>query len=131
MLAISPAGAAGLPGQAELAAQAARRFPQPVRVGDLLHRLVLKPVESQDVIGRVERVLRGPDGAIRVVISFGGLFGVGTRPVGVPVEAMVLLGQAMEVVGLTPPQLRALPPPEGVALPADAVIAVGLAKPSH
>ena len=31
---------------------AARRFPQPVRVGNLLHRQVLRPVEQQTVLGR-------------------------------------------------------------------------------
>ncbi len=131
LLAHAPVHADPLPSRAELAAQAARRFPQKVRVGDLLHRIVLKPVESQDVIGRVERVLQSPDGAICVVISYGGLLGLGSHPVAIPVEAMVLVGQAMEVVGLTPRQVQALPAPQGVALPEDAVIAVGLAKPSH
>ena len=126
------AAAGPMPTQADLTAQAAGRFPQPVRVGDLLHRAVLKPVESQDVIGRVERVVRGPDGGIRLVISYGGLLGLGTHPIAVPVEAMVLVGEALEVVGLTPQQLRALPDYQGGAvLPDDAVIRVGLAKPSH
>ncbi len=117
-----------------LAAQAARRFPQPVRVGDLLHRAVLKPVESQDVIGRVQHVVRQPGGGISVVISTGGLLGLGAHLVAVPVDAMVLVGQVMEVVGLTPAQLRALPPwrdGDGAEAPPDSVIKVGLAKPSH
>ncbi len=128
------AAAGALPTQAELAAQAAARFPQPVRVGDLLHRAVLKPLESQDTIGRVEHVVRGPDGVIRVIMSFGGLLGLDTHPIAVPVDAMVLVGQVMEVVGLTPQQLRALPAykgGDGVELPADATIKIGLAKPSH
>ena len=69
LLAAAPARADALPSRAELAAQAARRFPQMVRVGDLLHRAVLKPVESQDVVGHVERVVRGPEGEVRRVIS--------------------------------------------------------------
>ena len=127
LLAGSPSNAA------DLAAQAARRFPQPVRVGDLLHRLVLKPLESQDVIGRVDRVERTADGEIRIVLSIGGALGLGTHPVAVPVDAMVLVGQVLEVVGLTTQQLDALPAYHGggVALPSDAVIKVGLAKPSH
>ncbi len=132
LLAILPAAAP--PSQADLAAQAASRFPQPVRVGDLLHRAVLKPLENQDLIGRVEHVVRGPDGVIRVIMSFGGLLGLGTHPIAVPVDAMVLVGQVMEVVGLTPQQLRALPAyqgGDGVELPDDAMIKVGLAKPSH
>ena len=128
------AAAGTMPTQADLAKQAASRFPQPVRVGDLLHRAVLKPQENQDALGRVEHVVRGPDGVVRVVMSSGGLLGLGTHPIAVPVDAMVLVGQVMEVVGLTPQQLRALPAykgGDGVELPDDAMIKVGLGKPSH
>ncbi len=126
--------AGAIPTRAELAAQAAGRFPQPVRVGDLLHRAVLKPVESQEVLGHVLQVVRSPDGEIRMVMSYGGLLGLGTHPIAVPVDAMVLVGQVVEVVGLTPQQLRAWPAyrgGDGVELPDDAMIKVGLAKPSH
>jgi len=74
------------------AARAAARFPQPVRVGDLIRRQVLRPVEQQDVLGRVAGVVRRPDGAVLVVVNLGGVLGFGTRPVAVPVEAVALLG---------------------------------------
>lgn len=117
-----------------LADSTAMRFPQPVRVGSLLHRDVLQPVESQLFIGTVEQVVRGGDGGVLVVIDYGGFLGFGTRPIAVPVDAMVLVGQVMEIVAFTPEQLRAFPTfsAEGsVPLPADSVIKVGLAKPSH
>jgi hypothetical protein len=60
------------PPDMSLAESAAMRFPQPVRVGDLLGREVLRPVESQDVLGRVRRVIRDRNGQIMVVINFGG-----------------------------------------------------------
>jgi hypothetical protein len=110
------------------------RFPQPVRVGDLLHRTVLRPVESQDVLGRVRQVVRDEAGTILVVVDSGGFLGFGTRPIAVPVDAMVLLGQDMEIVAFTPKQLRAFPTfsPAGTSpVPDDTVIKVGLAKPSH
>jgi PRC-barrel domain len=110
------------------------RFPQPVRVGDLLHREVLRPVESQDVLGYVREVVRDGDGRLMVVIDFGGFLGFGSRPIAVPVNAMVLLGQDMEVVSFTPEQLRQFPKfsPSGTTpVPPDAIIKVGLAKPSH
>ena len=110
------------------------RFPQPVRVGDLLHREVLQPVESQNVLGRVRRVVLDSKGTIEVVIDFGGFLGFGTRPIAVPVDAMVLLGEDMEVVAFTPQQLRKFPTfsASGTSpVPADTVIRVGLAKPSH
>ncbi len=129
----TPGGMPPPPGMS-LAASAAMRFPQPVRVGDLLHRDVLRPVESQNVLGTVRQVVRDSEGTIRVVIDFGGFFGFWARPIAVPVDAMVLLGQDMEVVAYTPQQLQEFPtftPSGNSLLPDDTVIKVGLAKPSH
>jgi len=113
---------------------AAMRFPQPVRVGDLLRREVLRPVESQDILGYVREVVRDGDGRVMVVMDFGGFLGFGSRPIAIPVNAMVLLGQDMEVVAFTPEQLRQFPTfsPSGTTpVPPDVIIKVGLAKPSH
>ena len=119
---------------APFAEAAARRFPQPVRVGDLLGRAVLQPLESQPVLGRVGGVVRRPGGAVDVVVEFGGILGVGRRPIAVPADAMALLGADMEVLDLTPAQLRALPTFDGAGatpIAPDATITVGLARPSH
>ena len=129
----TPGGMPPPPGMS-LAESAAMRFPQPVRVGDLLGRQVLRPVESQDVLGRVRRVVRDGDGQIMVVVDFGGFFGFGSRPIAVPVDAMVLLGQDIEIVAFTPEQLQQFPTfsPSGTTDVADdTTIKVGLAKPSH
>lgn len=129
----TPGGMPPPPGMS-LAASAAMRFPQPVRVGDLLRRDVLQPVESQDVLGTVRQVVRDREGTISVVIDFGGFLGFWTRPIAVPVDAMVLLGRDMEVVAYTPQQLQEFPTftPSGRSpLPDDTIIRVGLAKPSH
>lgn len=109
------------------------RFPQPVRVGDLLGRDVLQPVESQRLLGTVVQVVRGSDGVITIVMRTGGFLGLGARLIGVPADAMVLVGQVMEVVAFTPAQLAAFPTYAGTAtrLAADSIIKVGLAKPSH
>jgi hypothetical protein len=129
----TPGGMPPPPGMS-LAQSAAMRFPQPVRVGDLLGRDVLRPVESQDVLGHVREVVRDSQGQILVVIDFGGFFGFRGRPIAVPVDAMVLLGQDMEVVAFTPNQLGQFPvflSAGTTRVPDDAVIKVGLAKPSH
>ena len=129
----TPGGMPPPPGMS-LAQSAAMRFPQPVRVGDLLGRDVLRPVESQDVLGHVREVVRDSQGQILVVIDFGGFFGFRSRPIAVPVDAMVLLGQDMEVVAFTPNQLGHFPvflSSGTTRVPDDAVIKVGLAKPSH
>jgi hypothetical protein len=117
-----------------LAEAASRRFPQPVRVGDLLKRQVLRPVESQPVLGRVYEVVEQPDGTIDVVVDYGGELGLFTRRIAVPVDAMVLLGQYMEIVDFTPDQLKQFKTFDGagtMALSPDRVIRVGLARPSH
>mgnify|MGYP002394488040 FL=1 len=129
----TPGGMPPPPGMS-LAQSAAMRFPQPVRVGDLLGRQVLQPVESQNVLGRVRQVVREPDGRLMVIVAFGGLFGWGARPIAVPVDAMVLLGQDMEIVAFTPDELRRFPTFAAAGthvVPDDTIIRVGLAKPSH
>ena len=118
----------------DLAARAARRFPQPVRAGDLIRRQVLRPIEAQDVLGRVASVVRRPDGAVLIVVSLGGVLGLGTRPVAVPVEAAALLGEYVAVLDLSPEQLRALPTFDGAGtqpVAPDATIQVGLTRPFH
>ncbi len=110
------------------------RFPQPVRVGDLLQRLVLRPVESQNILGRVRAVVRDSKGEIMVAMNFGGFYGYGGRLIAVPIDAMVLLGKDMEVVAYTPKQLRSFPTfvPRGTTEVSNGtVLRVGLAKPSH
>ncbi len=113
---------------------ASRRFPQPVRVGDLIGRTVLQPLESQPILGRVRQLVRSPDNSTVVIMSHGGFLGIGTRSIGVPLEAMVALGEHVEVVDLTPEQLDASPIFDAAgttALGPDDVVKIGLARPSH
>ena len=117
-----------------LARSTAMRFPQPVRVGDLRRRDVLQPVASQRVLGVVRSVVRNADGTIEVVVDCGGLLGFGARPIEVRVDATVLLGQDQEIVFYSPKQLSRFPTSSAggtTPLSSDAMIRVGLAKPSH
>ena len=117
----------------DLATFAAKRFPQPVRVGDLIHRRVLQPTESRPVLGHVVRVIQRADGSQAIVINYGGFWGWGSRDIAVPLDAMVLLGNELEVLDLTPEQLRGLPTDGGAerVFGADEIIHMGLAHPSH
>ena len=129
----TPGGMPPPPGMS-LTQSAAMRFPQPVRVGDLIRRDVIEPVESQNHLGKLEQIVRQPDGSLAAIIALSGFLGFGARPVSVPVDALVLLGDVVEVVALTPAQLRQLPtvsPGTTTPVDANAVIKVGLAKPSH
>ena len=116
-----------------LAQMAASRFPQPVQVGSLLKRTVLAASESRDVVGRVLEIVR-QDGQVKVVLAYGGVLGLGSRRIAVPVDATVLILRSMEIVGLTPDQLRHLPSYDAsgaVPLSPEDVIHVGLARPTH
>jgi hypothetical protein len=129
----TPGGMPPPPGMS-LVQSNAMRFPQPVRVGQLLGRVVLQPVESQTVLGHVRAVVRDSQGQEMVVMNFGGFLGFGSRLIAVPLDAMVLVGEAMEVAAFTPQQLRrfaTFTPPGTTPVPAETVVKVGLAKPSH
>ena len=128
----APAQQAAPPG-VDLVTFAAKRFPQPVRVGDLIHRSVLEPTESRSLLGHVVRVIQLDEGRQAIVIAYGGVWGLGARNIAVPLDAMVILGEEMEVLDLTPAQLRGFPTDIGAGrvLGADEIIHVGLAHPSH
>lgn len=118
----------------DLAAFAARRYPQPVRVGDLIDRRVLQPLESRPVLGHVMSVVKSPDGATDIVVKFGGFLGFGGRLIAVPAIAMVLLGNELEILDFTPEQLKGFPtfdPTAAGTIAADQEIRIGLAHPSH
>jgi hypothetical protein len=116
-----------------LAERAAKRFPQPVRVGDLIGRQVLEPTEAQHVLGRVASVVRHDDGRMEMIVRFGGMLGIGTRLIAVPIEAVALLGEYVTIIDFTPEQLQGFPTTHETAPPLspDNIIRVGLAKPFH
>jgi hypothetical protein len=129
----APGGMPPPPGMS-LAQSNAMRFPQPVRIAQLLGRVVLQPVENQTVLGHVRGVVRDNQGQVLVVMNYGGFLGFGSRLIAVPLDAMVLVGEVMEVAAFTPEQLRrfATFTPSGTTpVPAETVVKVGLAKPSH
>ncbi len=113
---------------------AKKRFPQRVRVGDLVGHTVLRPIPTRAVLGTVTQIVKTGDGRILVIIDYGGLFGIGAHPIAVPVEAMALIGKDMEVLDFQPPQLRQFPTFTSAGttpVAADETIRVGLAAPSH
>jgi hypothetical protein len=132
--AVGAAAQEAAPPGSDLAAFAAKRFPQPVRVGDLIHRTVLAPLESRPILGYVRNVVRLGNDELAIVINYGGFWGLGGRDIAIPAQGMVLLGQELEVLDFTPENLRAFPTFAAGSAPvlgADEVIRMGLAHPSH
>ena len=80
-----------------------RRFPQPVRVGDLIGLPVLD--DDHRTLGYVREVERTPQGKIELIVDYSdwfGWLGWGARPVAVPVEVVGIQGR--EVASLDMPR---------------------------
>ncbi|QFR34499.1 hypothetical protein GBB76_16015 [Ancylobacter sp. TS-1] len=106
-----------------------RRFPQKVRVGDLIGL----PMQDYDdrVLGYVKQVVRTPDGHIVLVMPFGGWFGYGGRPVGVPIETVAILARHLNVLDLPREDFPKLPTwkdGEGTPIPPDDIIRIAISR---
>lgn len=114
---------------AKLEAAAGRRFPQPVRVSDLAGIPVLDGRLGR--LGATEQVVRLPDGAVKIVIRYGGLFGFGGRSIALPLAGVAMLGRQVVVMDISAEQLDGWPtwtPTGGQPLPAADTVKVGLTK---
>ncbi len=112
------------------------RFPQPVRVGDLIGRAVIAPEESQNLIGHVRQLFRNRDGDLQLVMTYGGYFGsaVGSRLVCVPVDDLALTGVMIQAKDIDAGELAKLPTCDGkgeTPLAVNEMVKVNLAKPAH
>jgi hypothetical protein len=94
-----------------------RRFPQPVRVGDLIGLPVLDDEDS--TIGYIRDVVRTSAGKIQLVVPYGrwfgwvgldGLFDGYRRPVGVPIELVAILGHQVDALDMPPAAFDKAPP---------------------
>jgi hypothetical protein len=81
------------------------RFPQAIRVGDLVGLPVLDGLDN--TLGFIQQVVRTPEGKIQLVVpyrrSLGWLpSGVGRRSVAVPIEAVAILGRQVAALEMEP-----------------------------
>ncbi|CAN5284751.1 hypothetical protein BH10PSE17_BH10PSE17_35680 [soil metagenome] len=83
-----------------------RRWPQKVRVGDLLGLPMLD--DDDRTLGHVDRVMRTAGGKLVLVMPFGGWFGRGGRPVGVPIETVAILARHIDVLDIARADFDAL-----------------------
>jgi hypothetical protein len=84
-----------------------RRYPQPVRVGDLIGLPVLD--DDDRTLGRVQSVVRTPDGKILLIVPYGGFLGWGRRPVAVPIEVVAIAGRQIAALDMTRAEFAAAP----------------------
>jgi PRC-barrel domain len=84
-----------------------RRFPQPVRTGDLIG---LPLLDSRDrTLGHVRDVERTPEGKVVLIVPIGGWFGWGARPVGIPIETVAIRGKQLVLLDIKRADLPKLP----------------------
>src|SRR5262245_56917432 len=84
-----------------------RRFPQPVRVGNLIGARVLD--DGDVTIGRVRQVVRTSEGRILLITDFGGSFGWRARSVAVPIEVVALIGANVAAIDVQPDEFAKAP----------------------
>ena len=105
------------------------RFPQPVRVGDLIGLPLLD--DSSCTLGRVREVVRTADDKIELIVAYGGLLGWGARPVAVPIEVVGIQGRELASLDMPRSEYAAAPTWRNAgaqALPNDATIKIALAR---
>jgi hypothetical protein len=105
-----------------------RRYPQPVRVGDLIGLPVLDM--NALTIGRVRQVVRTPQNRIELVVAYG-WFGWNARPVAVPIEVVGIEGKQLVSLDMPRSEYAAAATWQNAgatALPDDASIRIALAR---
>ncbi|MEP9355397.1 PRC-barrel domain-containing protein [Xanthobacter sp. KR7-65] len=106
-----------------------RRFPQKVRVGDLVG-LPLLDFDDR-TLGHVRAVARTPEGGIVLVVGVGGWFGQGGRPVAVPIETVAILGRQIALLDIPRdalPSLATWAAKDTAAVSADEVIRIAITR---
>jgi hypothetical protein len=105
------------------------RFPQKVRVGDLIGI----PVQDEDdrVLGYVTAVVRKPDGKIVLVMPEGAWLGRGGRPVPIPIETVAILARHLNLLDIPREDVPKLPtwdPAQGIPIGRDDVIRIAIGR---
>jgi len=95
------------PQDESLEAKMARRFPQKVKVGDLIGLPVLDV--GNDQLDLVQQVVRSPEDKIKLIVTYSRWFGWFGRPVAVPVEAVAILGKQIASLEMPPAEYEKAP----------------------
>lgn len=123
----APQAAAGQPVTPE--ERMRRRFPHPVRAGDLVG---LRVLDYNDLtIGIVRHVVRSPEGKILLVVAHTGPLGWRGRLVTVPIEAVAIFGRQLASLDMAPEEYASAATWNETAaqvLPHDEKILIGLTR---
>jgi len=131
---LAPAGAMAQNTEPQLTAEQRMRarYPQPVRVGDLIGLPVLD--DRSSTLGFVRQVVRTAAGKTELIVSYSrwfGWFGWFGRPVAVPIEVVGIEGRQLASLDMPRSEYAAAPTwqaQDAVVLPDDATIRIALGR---
>jgi hypothetical protein len=110
-------------------AKMSRRFPQKIRTGDLLG---LPVMDDGDVtLGHVRKVIRTPEGKIKLIVSYSRWFGFGGRLVAVPIEVVAILARQLASLDMAPVDYEAAPTwveADNLNIPPDEIIRIAITR---
>lgn len=131
--ATAPAGGAQSEGVVTAADERMRRrFPQPVRVADLIGLPLLD--SEHRTLGHVRAVVRTENDKIKLVLAYSrflGFFGWDVRPVAVPIEVVGIRGRELASLDMPREEYVTAPtwqPANATVLPPDATVMVALTR---
>ena len=110
-------------------AKMSRRFPQKIKVGDLMGLPVLD--DGDVTLGHVRKVVRTPEGKIKLIVSYSRWFGWGGRLVSVPIEVVAILGRQLASLDMTPAEYEAAPTwveAGNLSIPPDEIIRIAITR---
>jgi hypothetical protein len=84
-----------------------RRFPQPVKVGDLIGLPVVDA--NQLTLGYVRQVVRTQTGKVALIVSYSPWFGWWGRPVAVPIEVVGIFGGQLAALDMSRQEFEKAP----------------------
>jgi hypothetical protein len=104
-----------------------RRYPQPVKVGDLIGLPILD--DDDRTLGRVKSVVRNEGGKIQLIIPYGGFLGFRQRLVAIPIEVVAIAGRQIAALDMTRAEIDVAPAwsdPASQPIAASEIIRIGL-----
>ena len=105
------------------------RYPQPVRVGDLIGLPLLD--DQARTLGYVREVVRTNENKIELIIDYDGFLGWHSRPIAVPLEVVGIAGRQISSLDMPRSAYVSAPTWQNAgahALPADAMIKIALSR---
>ncbi len=107
-IATSPAATGGAPQPSPAEQRMLRRFPQPVRVSDLIGLPVID--KNHRTIGYVRKVVRTAQDKIELIVDYDGWFGWEAHPVAVPLEVVGIQGRELTSLDMPRSEYQAAAP---------------------